>query len=116
VLHGVLYRAHRLAWFYVKGSWPLYEIDHQETQREDNRVAKLRDVTKAVNLQNQRRASKNNQLGILGVSVHRATGRFRAAIFVGGEQKHLGLFDCPRAARRVRRRAEKKYFAEAHSV
>jgi hypothetical protein len=47
-------RAHRLAWLYVHGSWPLHDVDHINGKRDDNRLSNLRDVTRSVNLYNQR--------------------------------------------------------------
>lgn len=44
--------AHRLAWLYVHGAWPEGDIDHINRDRSDNRIANLRQATRAQNLQN----------------------------------------------------------------
>lgn len=88
---GVRYRAHRLAWLWVKGVWPAGEIDHRNTKRSDNRWRNLRQATFEHNQQNRRRALRTNRLGLLGVS--KAGCRFRATIFYGGKDRHLGTFD-----------------------
>ena len=95
-VEGKRYLAHRLAWLITHGSWPNNQIDHINGVRTDNRVANLRDVSRAVNAQNQRHARSDNSTGILGVSPER--GRFRAAIQVGGRQRHLGYYPTADAA------------------
>lgn len=42
------YRAHRLAWFYVTGEWPI-EVDHKNRIRDDNRWINLRKATRITN-------------------------------------------------------------------
>lgn len=37
-IHRKLYKAGRLAWFYVHGRWPAGEIDHKNRIRSDNRL------------------------------------------------------------------------------
>ena len=66
---GHIYKAHRLAWFYVNGKWPKGLIDHINGIRSDNRIKNLRDVSDAVNQQNRRRALANSISGILVVSI-----------------------------------------------
>src|SRR5690606_8595946 len=53
-LDGRNYMMHRLAWLYVYGRWPRAMIDHINGDPRDNRIVNLRDVTNAVNQQNQR--------------------------------------------------------------
>lgn len=91
-----LYRAHRLAWLYETGSWPAGEIDHWNHVKADNAIANLRDVTHAVNLQNQGRARADSIIGVLGVT--RKGNKFTAEITIGGTRKYLGIFDSVEAA------------------
>lgn len=86
------YRAHRLAWFMVYGTWPAGQIDHINGQRADNRIANLRDVSRSVNCQNQRKAMSSNTTGLLGVRrfPRNKTNPFAAAITVAGKSLHLG--------------------------
>lgn len=86
------YRAHRLAWFYMTGSWPAREIDHRNRIRSDNRWVNLREASSAINKHN-RSPKSNNLVGLLGVS-HSLAGRFKARI--GGT--HIGVFDTPELA------------------
>lgn len=94
-----LYRAHRLAWLFETGSWPVGEIDHRNHIKTDNAIANLRDVTHAVNLQNQGRARSDSIIGVLGVT--RKGQKFTAEITIGGSRKYLGIFDSADAAGRA---------------
>ena len=85
--------AHRLAWLYVHGTWPVADIDHINGNPSDNRAANLRDVSRRVNKQNQRRAHITSTSGMLGAAADR--GRWQARIRVDGKQRYLGNFDTP---------------------
>lgn len=80
------YRAHRLAWFYMTGQWPILEIDHRNRIRTDNRWDNLREATSAINKHNRDTVSKN-KVGLLGVTQLPA-GNFRARI----NAEHIGVF------------------------
>jgi hypothetical protein len=86
-----LYKAHRLAWLYMTGSWPIDQIDHINGKKADNRWCNLRDVSRTVNMQNQKTAMASSSTGVLGVSPF-SRNRFRADIWVNGEHKYLGSF------------------------
>lgn len=90
------YMVHRLAWLWVHGAWPAGQIDHINGDPKDNRISNLRDVSAAVNVQNQRHPQRSNQLGVLGV--RQFGGKFRATITVNGRWRHLGLFETPELA------------------
>lgn len=85
---GRAYRAHRLAWLYVHGQWPLHQIDHVNGIRSDNRIANLRDVPEMVNHQNLR--ATKNRTGFMGVG--KSKNRFYAAIQAEGKYHYLGHF------------------------
>lgn len=87
---GQLFRAHRLAWLYMTSEWPRGVIDHRNHDKTDNRYVNLRDVTHAVNLQNQSRARIDSSTGVLGVI--RSGPNFRAEITVDGRSRHIGSF------------------------
>ena len=85
------YMAHRLAWLYVNGEWPSEDIDHRDGVRSNNRISNLRDVSRAVNMQNQKKQRKGKAL-FLGVSKGKAASTFRARITIDTETKYLGTF------------------------
>lgn len=87
-IDGDLHLAHRLAWLYMTGEWPEHEIDHKNGDRMENPFDNLRDATRKLNQQNQRRARCDSKSGIQGV---RAVGEnFRASIRVDGSPVSLG--------------------------
>lgn len=90
------YAAHRLAWLYMTGSWPEFEIDHIDNNPLNNAWSNLREVTSGQNSQNLRKARKDNKSGYLGVYLHKmgkkGKPQWRARIQVDGKVKHLGLF------------------------
>ncbi len=94
-LLGKRYYAHRIAFLLMTGEWPEL-VDHINGDRKDNRWSNLRNADNALNQQNQRTASRNNRLGVLGVRAF--GGKFRSAICVDGKPKHLGTFATPEEA------------------
>jgi len=96
-LDGRQYYAHRLAWLYVHGTWPEI-VDHMDMCRTNNRLANLREVNKALNMQNQRKALRRNKCGLLGVSPAKAPGSWRASIVLARRQIHLGTYGTPEQA------------------
>lgn len=99
-VRGVSLKAHRVAWAMVHGEWPKDQIDHINGQRDDNRIANLREAGHAENAQNQA-TPRNNTSGYIGVSWRPGKGKWRAQISVGGVRHHLGLFDTAEAASRA---------------
>lgn len=96
-LDGNVYLAHRLAWFYVTGEWPV-EVDHKNGKRSDNRWCNLRDTVRTNNNYNSK-IPKNNSSGFKGV--RRVGRRFRAGVVHNGKNIHLGYFDTPEEAHRA---------------
>ena len=101
------YRAHRLAWLYVYGIWPINEIDHINGNTGDNKITNLRDVTCNINKQNRQFAQRNNKLGVLGVSPQGKL--FRARITINRKYKHLGSFDTVESAHEKYLTEKRKY-------
>lgn len=96
------YKAHRLAWLYVHGSFPADLIDHVNGIRDDNRVANLRPVTYSENVENQVRTRANNSLGLAGVyDTGSGLKRFRATIRKNGKIAWLKDFSTPEAAHKA---------------
>ncbi len=108
---GRFYLAHRLAWFYVHGSWPGDEIDHRERQQADNRIEHLRPATSSQNKANQKRRV-DNTTGFKGVYRRNDTGRYQAHIYSGGRRQTMGCFDTPEEAHAVYVAKARELFGE----
>jgi hypothetical protein len=104
---GRIYKAHRLAWFYVYGSWPKGLIDHINGNKADNRIDNLRDVFADGNSQNVRKPNRRNKSGFMGVIWFQ--NKWRASISVNGKSKWLGDYSTPEEAHQVYLEAKRKY-------
>ena len=108
-----VYKAHRLAWFYVHGEWP-EEIDHIKHDKVDNRIKKMRSVSHSENQKNRLMGS-NNKSGFNGVSKRKRGNVWTAYIQVDGVKINLGEHATFSRAVGARKAANKKYgFHENH--
>jgi len=111
VMHRKSYRLHRLAWLYVYGRFPQFEIDHIDRCRTNNRISNLRDVPSQVNVMNREVAPGKS--GIDGVRLNdRMTKATWSAKF---GNKHLGTFSTVDEAVAARSSAVEEYFV-SHGV
>jgi hypothetical protein len=90
-IDGRIRLAHRLAWLYVHGRWPIGEIDHINEKKLDNRIANLREVTHAQNNIKTRARADNGTSGALGV-YPAGFSRWQAQIQHLGKVYYLGTF------------------------
>lgn len=91
-LNGKLIKAHRLAWLYINGAWPVRVIDHINHKRTDNRICNLRDVPISVNASNVSDKSSSAS-GYTGVTWCKSSKKWRAKIQVNGRHYHIGRFE-----------------------
>ena len=82
------YLAHRLAWFYTTGAWPVKDLDHIDGNRLNNAFHNLREATP---LQN----AANRNLAVGGQRSHTwvmelPSGQYMATIKYKGELRFLG--------------------------
>ena len=103
------YMAHRLAWFYVHGTWPDNFIDHIDMNKANNRLENLRAATKSQNQANTlvRRDSKS---GVKGVRFDRKRNKYKALIL----GKQIGRFDTVEEATAAYAKAAAIIFGEYH--
>ena len=85
-----LYRAHRLAWLYMYGEFPKFDIDHKNRNKADNRIINLREATRQQNIFNS--VKKNNSSGITGVSAIPNRKNWRARTCINGKSIYIGTY------------------------
>jgi hypothetical protein len=111
-VNGKRHLAHRLAWLYSYGEFPIdKEIDHINGDGCDNRLINLRLVDHAQNKYNAK-LNLNNVSGIKGVSYSKRHRRWRADIRADGKSYYLGTFSTKEEAARARLDAEVQLHGE----
>ena len=112
-INGKVYKAHRLAWLYVKGEWPEGSLDHRDGDGLNNRFKNIRPATASQNSAN----SAPTRGRTLPKGVHRKRGRYFAIIGHNRKQRHLGTFDTPEEASAAYQVAARECFGDyARSV
>lgn len=105
------YRAHRLAWLYHYGEWPVGVLDHRNGKRDDNRINNLRECTKSQNKSNSAKCP-NNTSGNTGVVWESDRKKWRAQIQLNNKNINLGRFTNIEGAIAAREAGEIKHFGE----
>lgn len=95
-IHNVPFKAHRLAYLYMTGAWPI-SGDHEDRNPGNNRWKNIRPSTHAQNCRNR---VFQNATGFQCVG-RESSGRFRARVKLDGVRKYLGTFDTAEEAARV---------------
>jgi hypothetical protein len=91
-LLGKDYLVHRLAWLYVYGKWPAFEIDHINGVKYDNQLCNLREATRSQNLRNSG-VRKSNISGHKGIYYHPRANKWVAYIKYNKKLRYLGGFN-----------------------
>ena len=111
---GENYRAHRLAWFYMKGEWPKI-IDHKDGDALNNRLSNLRLATDTQNLANaKKRVGPKIKSQFKGVSLMSSERKkpWIATISCNKKRRHLGYFATEVEAHAAYAKAAKELFGE----
>jgi hypothetical protein len=88
---GLAYPAARLAFLWMTGQWPRWEMDHKNRIRSDDRWCNIREATPSQNQAN-RVVFPNNALGLKGVCYEANRGKYKAYITIGGRTLNLGRY------------------------
>jgi len=107
-IHGKPYKAHRVVWAIMNGSWPDGHIDHIDGNPSNNRIENLRVVTRRENHQNMRRR-KDNTSGATGVYFRDHIRKWVARIRANDKDNHLGVFETREDAIAARKEAERAH-------
>lgn len=110
-INGKNYQAHRLAWLWVTGEWPAFQIDHANLNKADNRWSNLRQATNSQNHANVGKR-RHNTSGIKGVYWHKRRCKWQAAIMVNGSLRALGYCNTKEEAAELYAVAAREHFGE----
>ena len=99
---GKNYTARRLAWLYMTGELPpdgqnVYSTSQNPFSSKWSDLSISPSGCRSIGnnkLEKRKfyKLPKNNALGILGVTLHKASGRYRATIYIDGKQESLGYY------------------------
>lgn len=107
-LNGGYHYAHRLAWLYMTGEFPIDNIDHLDGNPQNNKWKNLRLANQSINTKNQK-SKKSNKTGKIGVFYRKDREKWIAYIKVDYKRINLGTFLNFEDAATARVQAEQKY-------
>ena len=107
MVNGELYLGHRLAYLWMTGKWPEFEIDHHDCNPANNKWDNLRAATSSQGKMNTRLRS-DNVSGYKGVRFEKRRNHWIAIIHVNGVRQLLGSFPTAEAAKAARDEAARK--------
>jgi len=114
MIDGKNYHAHRLAFLWMTGRWPKYDIDHKNGNFHDNRWTNLREATPSQNMMNARtqkfRKFTSRYKGVSKCSDR--PGKWMARIATHKPGGFLGRFNSAEEAHAAYRKAARKHFGE----
>lgn len=106
------YMAHRLAWLYMTGEWPVATVDHKNCDTLDNRWENLRAATHKQQAAN-RRVYSYSGTGLKGVKLKKDRRLcYEASIRRNNTTHYLGGFATPEEANAAYRAAAEKFDGE----
>ena len=102
-INSALYKAHRLAWLYVYGTWPKRELDHRNRKPDDNKIKNLRPANRYLQTANcaRRTPTRCNLLSGVRRNPESKQNPFVAQIQRNHQKIHLGVFPTELAAHKA---------------
>lgn len=86
IINGESYSVSRVIWLHYYGEWPKELVDHEDENKQNNRIKNLRGSTHAQNCQNRKAVT------FKGGITARAYGGFQVRITANGVRKSIGYF------------------------
>ena len=108
---GKKYYEHRLAYLYMVGEWPEFEVDHINNIRNDNKWCNLRLATSEQNSFNKPK-QKNSVSKYKGIRWHKKTKKWQVRLYINRKTKYLGYYDCEIEAAKAYNTAALNYHGE----
>lgn len=117
MVHGKHTMVHHIVWEMFNGPIPEgMEVDHNDHNRENNKIENLTLVDRTKNMQNKSKY-KNNASGVCGVSLRKDSGKWRAIITVNKKKIYIGNYITFEEAVSARLKAERVYgFHDNHGL
>jgi hypothetical protein len=112
-IDGMRFLAHRLAWFYMKGDWPVSEIDHKDLDKDNNKWSNLREATTSLNHANTRQPRGYNA-PLKGAHWNKHRKYWVSRIFVHRKGYYLGAFKTAEEAHAAYVKAAKHFHGSFH--
>ena len=105
-VNDILYKVHRIIWYWHYGDWPKGQIDHINRNKGDNRIENLRDITQTQNARNcdLRKCNTSGYRGVLKTRI----GKWQSQIKLDGSYINLGIFEFKHEAISARRKVERE--------
>lgn len=110
-VNGKKYKAHRLAFLYMTGSFPKKLVDHIDRDPANNAWSNLREADDSDNARNRRMRS-DNKSGYKGVHWNTKAQKWRATYMVRGRAITIGFYDCAKEANEHYIRETRRVFGE----
>lgn len=107
-VNGKSYLEHRLVWLFVKGRFPLCQIDHIDGNRLNNKIENLRECSQEENNQNTSKTKAKRTSRHLGVSFDSTRGKWCASLHFQGRH-YMKFCESEHSALQERARLKNKY-------
>lgn len=113
---GIL--THRLAWYMNYGSLPDSQIDHENLDKDDNRISNLRLATHQENQYNKRKQKFHNGKSTSSQykGVTKRGNSWEAGIRKNGRWRYLGSFSSELKAAEARKEASRKLHGQFYNT
>ena len=85
-------RAHIVAWAIFYGVWPEHQVDHEDLDRSNNRIANLRKASNSTNMMNGSKR-RDNTSGHKGVSWSKQRQKWVVTVSANKKPHHGGFHD-----------------------